>query len=143
MSARPENSALASSPAHLLHRAQRFADQHFARAAGHNAPSHRQYVIMCALDEGEGRSQSALARATGIDRSTLAEMVARMQRAGLVMRRASRRDGRVKEVSLSEKGAALYADLQAAAQATDAAIFAALSKKQRLQIMKILNRLLA
>ena len=51
-------------------------------------------------------AQTDLVRATGIDRSTLADLVARMTTKGLLERERSTIDARAKAVKLSEAGVA-------------------------------------
>ena len=57
-----------------------------------------------AIAENPGLSQSDLVRATGIDRSTLADMMNRMQKRGWVLRTASVSDARALSVRLAAAG---------------------------------------
>ena len=95
---------LARSPSHLLHRALQHALDIYAEAAGAGAPTQRQFAVLAAVAENEGLTQTALVRATGIDRSTLAELVARMIGKGLLARERSARDARANTVRLTEGG---------------------------------------
>src|SRR5690554_3209641 len=91
--------ALARSPSHLLHRAlQRALDLWTLELGDAAAPSQRQYAVLAAAAAEPGLTQAALVRATGIDRSTLAEMVARMATLGHLERDRSSSDGRAKTV---------------------------------------------
>ena len=71
----PQGSAAAASPLlsvlHLLHRAGQRADGLFARHAG-IALTPRQFIILQAVAEGDGLSQTDIMAATGIDRSSIA-----------------------------------------------------------------------
>src|SRR5262245_61722223 len=97
---------LSESPSHLLRRAEQFAADIFQRAGGGDGVTLRQTVLLAAIAEAEGASQSDLVMATGIDRSTLAEMMARMEKKGLIARAASAEDGRAKSVKLTRDGRA-------------------------------------
>lgn len=70
----------------------------------------RQYMVLRAVaDLPSPCDQTTIVEATGIDRSTLADMLARMQGAGLVLRTVSADDARQKCPSLSAKGRRLLA----------------------------------
>ena len=90
---------LALSPSHLLHRAEQLAAERFAQLVG-GAVTLRQFAVLAAIAESPGLSQSDLARATGVDRSTLADLMARMEKRGWVMRTPSSADGRAYAVLL-------------------------------------------
>jgi DNA-binding MarR family transcriptional regulator len=95
---------LARSPSHLLHRALQHALDIYVDTAGAGAPTQRQFAVLAAVAENEGLTQTALVRATGIDRSTLAELVARMIVKGLLARERSSADARANTVRLTEAG---------------------------------------
>lgn len=99
-----EKFRLSESPSHLLRRAEQFAADMFARSELGGGVTLRQSVLLAAIAESEGASQSDLVRMTGVDRSTLAEMMARMESRGLIARAAARDDGRAKSVRLTAQG---------------------------------------
>ncbi len=82
-------SALDRSPSHLLHRALQLALDIYAEETGPEAVTQRQYAVLSAVAAQEGLTQTDLVRATGIDRSTLADLVARMIGKGLLARQRS------------------------------------------------------
>ena len=76
----------ATSTVHLLHRASQGMDEIFLRTVGGDITP-RQFVILDAVAEAEGLNQVAITQATGIDRSSTAELVQRLTRRGLLRRR--------------------------------------------------------
>ncbi|MDZ4759729.1 MAG: MarR family transcriptional regulator [Alphaproteobacteria bacterium] len=122
---------LSESPAHLLRRAQQYASEIFAKAGLSEGVTLRQTVLLAAIAELEGRSQSELVRATGVDRSTLADMIARMEKKGLVSRSAAAEDGRAKSVSLTLPGRLKLAEALPAMQSVDAALIAVLPRNKQ------------
>ncbi|MDF1807823.1 MarR family winged helix-turn-helix transcriptional regulator [Hyphomonas sp.] len=122
---------LKTSPSHLLHRAQQIAANESASALAAAGITLRQFSVLAALSGNDGVSQSDLVNATGIDRSTLADMVARMEKAGLIKRVASKTDKRAKVVSLMAKGKKAYEKALPAVEKADAAIFEALPKTKQ------------
>ena len=99
---------LATSPSHLLHRAQQAAVNLSAQTLSSEGLTLRQFAVLASLAAEEGQSQANLVDKTGIDRSTLAEMVRRMEASGYIKRVVSPEDARAKAVSLMEKGRKAY-----------------------------------
>ena len=85
---------LSQSVTHLLHRVLQLALDFHAEAAGPAGLTQRQYTVLAAAGVADGVSQSDLVRATGIDRSTLADLVARMITKGLLERERSAKDAK-------------------------------------------------
>jgi DNA-binding MarR family transcriptional regulator len=92
------------SPSHLLHRALQLALDIYAQEVGPGAVTQRQYAVLAAAAAQEGATQTDLVRATGIDRSTLADMAARMIAKGLLERERSSTDARANTVRLTDQG---------------------------------------
>ena len=110
---------LSASPSHLLHRAQQSAVNLSSSALSEQGLTLRQFAVLAALAGEEGQSQSRLVDKTGIDRSTLADMVGRMERAGYIKRTDSKEDRRAKTVSLLAKGRKAYEAALPAVEAAD------------------------
>ncbi len=94
---------LERSPSHLLHRALQLALDVYGEEV-ESGLTQRQYAVLAAVAEDEGLTQTDLVRATGIDRSTLADMIARMIDKGYLGRERSALDARAKTVRLTDKG---------------------------------------
>jgi MarR family transcriptional regulator, lower aerobic nicotinate degradation pathway regulator len=75
-----------------------------------------QYSLMTALAARGELDQNTLALEIGLERTSVAEVVPRLQRRGLLMRRRSGKDRRVKLVRLTRKGGALLHKMAAAVQ---------------------------
>jgi DNA-binding MarR family transcriptional regulator len=104
--------ALDRSPSHLLHRALQVSLDIYADAFGDSDLTQRQYAVLAAVEAQEGLTQTDLVRATGIDRSTLADMAARMIAKGLLARERSQADARANAVHLTLEGRAILAQAQ-------------------------------
>lgn len=133
---------LSESPSHLLRRTEQFASDIFLKSGG-DGVTLRQTVLLAAIAESEGASQSDLVRATGIDRSTLAEMMARMEKKGLIARQAARDDGRAKSVKLTASGRSKLAETLPAVRKVDALLISALPKNKRQSFKSTLTALAA
>ncbi|MGP1275773.1 MAG: MarR family winged helix-turn-helix transcriptional regulator [Caulobacterales bacterium] len=132
---------LAASPGQLLHRAQQVAAERFASATGGVEITQRQFAVLSALAEADGQTQTQLVQRTGIDRSTLAELVSRMATRGLVAREKAPGDARANAVKMTEAGQALYKTAVDGATAADEAILSALAKNKRANFVDALVRI--
>lgn len=122
---------LSRSPSHLLRRAQQYVTDIFARSGLSDNVTLRQTVLLGAVAETEGASQTELVRATGVDRSTLAEMVSRMERKGLLSRKKDRQDARAKRVWLTEAGRKRLDQALPAMKAVDDALVSLLPRTRQ------------
>lgn len=134
-------SSLERSPSHLLHRALQLALDVYAAETGPGAVTQRQYAVLAAVAEHEGLTQTDLVRATGIDRSTLADMIARMIAKAYLARERSATDGRANTVRLTEAGRAILDDAAPRVAAADARILAYLAANKRESFLGVLRDL--
>lgn len=128
--------SLAASPSHLMHRALQRALDIYAEEMGPNAPTQRQYAVLAAAAEAEGLTQADLVRATGIDRSTLADLAARMATKGLLQRERSATDARAKAVRLSDQGRAALEAARPCVEAADRRILELMPKGKRADFLE-------
>ena len=70
-------------------------------------------------------------QATGIDRSTLADIVHRLVERRLVVRKRTKRDARMYAVRLTERGDVALKQAQPAAHTTDERLLSPLQQKER------------
>jgi DNA-binding MarR family transcriptional regulator len=112
---------------HLLHRACQVADGVFNDEAGATGLTTRQFAVLVAVAENKDISQTGLVLATGIDRSTVAEIVKRLLKRDLIKRRRTRLDARTYAVRLTEDGEALLASVRPAARRAEARLASALN----------------
>ena len=127
---------LAKSLLHLLHRAGQTADELFAREmkATHLTP--RQFAVLVVLARNETASQTAIVDATGIDRSTSAEIVKRLVDRGLLARRRSKLDARAYAVKLTAEGQAVLKQAVPIASRLEESLLAALPSVYRSAILQ-------
>jgi len=74
----------------------------FAKAGEALTPG--EFGLLVLVERNAGLSQMALARALGIDRSTLVPILNRLQARGFLVRRASPSDGRTHALGLTPNG---------------------------------------
>ena len=132
---------LADSPSHLMHRVLQLSLDIYAEEAGPDGLTQRQFAVLEAVSVRSGLTQTDLVKATGIDRSTLADLVARMTAKGLLERERSALDARAKAVRLSEAGQAALDAARPRVAAADKRIMALLPKARREGFLDLLTSL--
>ncbi|MDP2116050.1 MAG: MarR family winged helix-turn-helix transcriptional regulator [Brevundimonas sp.] len=132
---------LGGSPSHLMHRVLQLALDIYAEETGPDGLTQRQFAVLEAVSQKSGLTQTDLVRATGIDRSTLADLVSRMTVKGLLDRERSAIDARAKAVSLSAAGQAALDAARPKVEAADKRILALLPKGKRDGFLALLAEL--
>ena len=133
------DAGLDRSPSHLLHRALQLALDIYSEETGPGALTQRQFAVLSAVMAKEGCTQSELVRATGIDRSTLAELVARLIGKDLLGRERSTLDARANTVRLTEAGRAAVQEIAPKVAEADARILALVPGAKRDAFIKTLR----
>ncbi len=131
------------SPVHLLHRAGQCAAEIFAAEMGQEGLTPRQFTVLRTISENEGISQTGLVDLTGIDRSTLADLIRRLQKKGLIQRRRTKQDARAYAVKLTESGWAMLKAAEPGAERVDGRLLEALPESQRHEFMEALSTIVA
>lgn len=131
-----------ASALHLLHRAGQCADELFAANVGQTDLTPRQFAVLKAVASSDEPSQTTLVEMTGIDRSTLADIVRRLVDKGQLQRKRTRRDARMYAVRLTERGHESLQKAEPAAQATDDRLLAVLPQREREAFIDALNRII-
>lgn len=130
---------LERSPLHLLHRAGQCAAEVFQIELGSGDITPRQFAVLVTVSQHEGLSQTHLVERTGIDRSTLADVVRRMLKKGLLQRRRTREDARAYAVKLTEEGWRVLKSVDPLARKVDDKILSSLPAGQREKLLQDLN----
>ncbi len=134
---------ISGSITHLLHRASQQAEDLFARTIGDVGLTARQFVVLAVVDGMEDPSQTALCEVSGIDRSTLADIVRRLVARGLLSRRRTRRDARMYAVRLTPEGRRMLEKALPVARDVDAMLLQSMSAGQRQEFESALKKLVS
>jgi DNA-binding MarR family transcriptional regulator len=129
---------LAGTPSHLLRRCNQYFGDLFGRETGDRDLTRQQYLVLAVLDQNDRASQTALVEATGIDRSTLAEMVRRMLVRGLLSRSRTQMDGRANEITITQAGRRILRSARLAAERAERALLDPLPPPERSRFVRSL-----
>lgn len=130
------------SPGHLLRRWQQRAVDIYLQEVGDKGPRPRQFAVLMTVSQYPGLSQTELVARTGIDRSTIADMLERLSRRGLVRRRRSDRDHRTNVLEITKSGQALFEGAIAAVERAQIRILEPIPCGDQAQFMACLSRIL-
>lgn len=133
------SASLERSPIHLLHRAGQCAGDIFQNKLGTTDLTPRQFAVLVTVSNNEGLSQTQLVERTGIDRSTLADIVRRMLKKNLLQRRRTREDARAYAVKLTEEGWRTLRSVEPTALEVDTVVLSALPSGERERFIEHLN----
>ncbi|WP_460773150.1 MarR family winged helix-turn-helix transcriptional regulator [Microbacterium sp. GXF7504] len=101
-----------------------------------------QYALLATLDRLGEASQRELCDEIDLDRSTIADLVSRMERRGLLVRRRSAEDARRNTVSLTEHGLAERMRLRPLVEQVEGALTGALTDAERTALRRALRTVL-
>lgn len=134
--------ALYGRPGFKLRRAHQAAVSVFAEECGTFGVTTTQYGILVVLGERPGLDQIGVAKALGLDRSTTAMVVAKLESRALLRRSPSREDGRKLAVTLTAKGARLLTELTPAAERARRRLLSPLTAAEAEMLNALLGKLL-
>jgi DNA-binding MarR family transcriptional regulator len=134
---------LSQSPSHLLRRCVQYANDLFTREPGASDLTKQQFTVLAAVEQNEGMSQTDLVAITGIDRSTLAEMIRRMIDKGLLDRERTESDQRANAVRIAMAGKKALRTARAASERVERTLLSGLSAADRTKLVKILASVVA
>jgi DNA-binding MarR family transcriptional regulator len=128
---------------HLLHRAGQCAAEIFSSETRTGGLTPRQLAVLMVIGDEEGLNQTELVERTGIDRSTMADLVARLAKRGWVQRRRTKEDARAYAIKLSAQGAKMLRESQPRAAAAEQRLLATLPPAKRQDFLDSLNLIVA
>ncbi len=111
-----ERSLLFTRPGFLIRRLHQIHSSLFAQETRAFDVTPVQYSLLTALADHGEMDQNTLAMEIGLERTTVAEVLPRLEARELIVRRQSVDDRRVKLVKLSRKGASLVKRIAESAQ---------------------------
>lgn len=99
-----------------------------------------QFMTLLALWDEDGIAQRELVQHLDVEQATMANTLTRMERDGLIERRANPADGRSQTIHLTPRAKALRAPATAAALAQNEAALADFSEEDRKTFLALMQR---
>lgn len=130
-------------PGHLIRRVQQIAVAVFMRECAAYDITPVQYAALVAIRENPGLDATRISALISFDRSTIGNVLERLETKGVIERSANPDDKRVKILHLSAKGARLLRDVEPAVARAQERILAPLPAAKRRDLMKGLAAIVA
>ncbi len=124
-----------------LRRAQIAAFQHFAATVGEVGVTPGWFGLLVIVANNEGLSQTRLARALGVDGSTMVAMIDRLEENGWLRRQRSEVDRRSHALFLTDEGTELLDRLTPMVEAQDAALAEGLNADDKRHLLALLAKI--
>jgi DNA-binding MarR family transcriptional regulator len=128
-------------PGHLIRRLQQISLALFMDETKEFEITPVQYSAILAIDNHPGIDQTALCNIIAFDRSTIGDVVTRLERKKLIRRTPGANDRRTKLLYITPAGRKLIDDIESAVQATQRRILEPLTANERTVLMRMLKKL--
>ena len=128
---------LSQSPGQLIRIAQQVHTRLWSEHVGQDLTA-PQYAALIALAVQPGADQRTVGERASLDKATMAEMVGRLVRRGLVLRRRDPSDGRRNLLALSPAGAELLDQVSAGVDAVQRQLLEPLDPAEREHTVELL-----
>ena len=132
---------LYSKPGHLIRRAHQISSALFAEECGAFDLTSVQYAALVAIGANPGVDATRLSTLIAFDRSTLGDVLERLEAKGWVARRPSPSDRRVKLLDLTPGGHQVLEEVEAAVERVQERLLAPLTPEQRTTLVRLLAQL--
>jgi DNA-binding MarR family transcriptional regulator len=133
--------ALYGAPGHLIRRCQQIAVAIFMDETKSFDLTPVQYAALVAVRAQPGVDQTRLVKLIALDRSTIGNVVERLEAKGLIARRTGNADKRTKRLYPTRQGGVLLDAIGAAVERAQQRILAPLAPAERVRFMEMLARL--
>ncbi|MBF9002931.1 MULTISPECIES: MarR family winged helix-turn-helix transcriptional regulator [Vibrio] len=100
-----------------------------------------QYAVLESLDANGPLDQVSLGEASAIKRGTLTDMLARMERKGLIQRSPSLHDARQKQVEITDDGLRMLAMARLAADKVNQDLTRYLTSTENQELLSLLQKI--
>jgi DNA-binding MarR family transcriptional regulator len=128
-----------SMPGHYIRRLQQIAVAAFLQETEAHGLTPVQYAALNQVAKTPGIDQRTLARTIGLDTSTIASVIDRLEARGLMQRKASPDDKRVRLLALGEDGQRLLDEIAPGILRAQDRMLAPLSRSERAEFMRMLR----
>lgn len=131
-----------ASPAFWINRTSRALTRHFDDSLRPHGFAMSHLPVLGALLRTPALSQTQLARVANVEQPTMAELLNRLERDGVVERKPNPEDRRGSLVSLTRKARARFPQGRAALMESEQVAMAGLSTKERALLCSLLERVM-
>lgn len=100
-----------------------------------------QYGLLTTLSEHPNIDQTSLCAEVGVDRTTMADVLRRLEERGLVKRKPSATDGRIKTASITPRGRKVMLEMYEAMREAQIKFLSPLAPQDRISFIRMMMQL--
>ena len=128
-------------PGHLIRRVYQASTALFAQECGEHAPTPVQYAALVAIDAHPDIDATRISEVIHFDRSTIGDVLDRMEDRGWVRRQPSLADRRIKQLAITPDGRDVLRRVAPAIRRVQQRLVAPLSTKDANTLVRLLGRI--
>ncbi len=128
-------------PGYLIRRLHQIHMGLFTEECGNEDVTPVQSAILTVLQSGEEMDQLTLSTSVGIDRTSGADVIRRLERRGLLTRQSSKFDRRAKLVKITEEGKAFIKRVRPRMARAQDRLVAPLTDDEREEFFRLVNKM--
>ena len=128
-------------PGHLIRRAHQISTALFTEECGQFDMTQVQYAALTAIQLNPDLDATRLAALIAFDRSTIGDVLERLETKGWIIRGPNQTDRRVKKLQIAPAGAALLRAVEDAVQRVQDRLLAPLPPEDRATMVRLLKQL--
>ncbi len=128
-------------PGHLIRRAHQLSSAIFAEECAAFDLTPVQYAALSAIEANQDVDATRLSTLIAFDRSTIGDVLERLEAKGWIHRTPSRNDRRIKLVRLTSEGAQLLEDVAPAVRRVQERLLAPLAPRDQTTMLRLLTQL--
>ena len=132
-----------SKPGHLIRRLQQIAVSIFAQECADHDITPVQYAALVAVRDNPGLDATRIAALVAFDRSTIGNVLERLEGKGLIERRENPDDRRVKILKVSRRGARLLQNCEPSVMRAQERMLDPLDESERREFIAYMRRIIA
>ncbi len=129
-------------PGFLIRRLHQIHTALFNEECGQEGITPVMYSVLSVLEKSGPIDQTTLAQSVAIDKTNMADLLERLRKNGLVRRRISSKDRRVRLTALTDKGTELLDRVDAKAERAHVRTLGGLSNNEQAAIMALMKKII-
>ena len=129
-------------PGHLIRRVNQISASIFAEECAASGLTSVQFAALTAMRENPGVDATRLSSLIAFDRSTLGDVLERLEVKGFILRSPSPHDKRIKLLHLSSQGSKVLKDVEPDVLRVQQRLLAPLDPRDRIEMMRMLTQLI-
>lgn len=134
--------ALYDMPGYLIRRCHQIAVGLFHEGCAETGLTPIQFAVLSGIQFDPGIEQIQLSKLAGVDRTTIGNVIYRLEGRGYILRKPSDQDRRIKRLFLTDEGRASLSVARPMVQEVQERILSPLDEAERAQFMALLNKML-